>query len=68
MRCWGATGTAAEGSVNLLIAGRSAAGMVQSKAGGHQRNADGVNADVNPSLVRNSEVEVEGKTKEKAPC
>ena len=42
--------------------------MVQSKAGGHQRDADGVNADVNPSLVRNSEVEVEGKTQEKAPC
>ena len=42
--------------------------MVQSKAGGNQRDADGVNADVNPSLMRNSEVEVEGKTQEKAPC
>ena len=48
----GRNGTAAEGSVNLLIAGRSSTGMVQSKAGGHQRDADGVNADVNPSLVQ----------------
>ena len=31
--------------------------MVQSKAGGHQRDADGVNADVNPSPAQ-SEVEV----------
>ena len=69
MPCSGGTATNAERlvSVDLLIAGWHAAGVVQSESSRHEGDGDRIHADVDPTSVGDAKVEVESKTEQQAP-
>ena len=54
-------------SIDLVIAGRDAAGVVECKAGSHEGDGDRVNADIDPSAVSDTEVEIEHQAEQQAP-
>lgn len=54
-------------SIDLVIPGRDAAGVVQRKASSHEGDGDRINANINPSAVGDAEIEVENQAEQQAP-
>lgn len=70
MPCWDATATSGKRSLSIdfVIAGWCAAGVVQSESSGHEGDGDRIDANIDPALVSDTEVEVESEAEQKAPC
>ena len=54
-------------SIDFVVAGWHSAGVVQSEPRSHESDGHGIDADVYPSLVGDTEVEVEGEAEQEAP-